>query len=37
VDDYETFTSDATRQFIEQEGIQIIGYADLKDLMPDLS
>lgn len=37
VADFETFTSDATRQFIEQEGIQIIGYADLKDLMPDFS
>ena len=36
VADYETFTSDATRQFIEREGIQVIGYADLKALMPDL-
>jgi len=34
VADYETFTSDATRDFIKDEGIQIIGYQALKDLMP---
>ena len=35
VADYETFTSDQTRDFIKNEGIQIIGYQDLKALMPD--
>jgi len=35
VADYETFTSDATRDFIKNEGIQIIGYRALKELMPD--
>jgi chitin disaccharide deacetylase len=34
VADYETFTSEATREFIRNEGIQIIGYRDLKKLMP---
>jgi len=34
VADYEIFTSDATRDFIENEGIQVIGYRDLKALMP---
>lgn len=34
VADYETFTSDATRKFIKDEGIQIIGYRELKALMP---
>jgi predicted glycoside hydrolase/deacetylase ChbG (UPF0249 family) len=34
VADYETFTSEATRDFIRNEGIQIIGYRDLKKLMP---
>jgi hypothetical protein len=35
VADYETFTSDATRDFIKNEGIQVIGYRALKELMPD--
>ncbi len=34
VADYETFTSDAMREFIKDEGIQVIGYQALKDLMP---
>lgn len=34
VADYETFTSDALREFIKNEGIQVIGYQDLKKLMP---
>jgi len=34
VADYKTFTSDATREFIKKEGIQVIGYRDLKALMP---
>ncbi len=34
VADFETFTSDATRDFIKSEGIQVIGYRDLKALMP---
>jgi chitin disaccharide deacetylase len=34
VADYETFMSEATREFIRQEGIQVIGYQALKDLMP---
>jgi hypothetical protein len=34
VADYETFTKDETRDFIKNEGIQIIGYKALKDLMP---
>lgn len=34
VADYETFTNDATREFMINEGIQIIGYRDLKSLMP---
>lgn len=32
--DYETFTSDAMRDFIRAEGIQVIGYRALKELMP---
>lgn len=36
VADYETFTCDQTREFIENEGIHIIGYQPLKDLMPSL-
>jgi len=34
VADYETFTSEETRRFIKDEGIQIIGYQALKNLMP---
>jgi len=34
VADYETFMSDKTRAFIQNEGIQVIGYRDLKALMP---
>ena len=34
VADYETFTSEAMRDFIQDEGIQVIGYQHLKDLMP---
>lgn len=34
VADFETFTNDLTREFIKNEGIQIIGYRDLKALMP---
>ena len=34
VADYETFTSDAMRDFIRAEGIQVIGYRGLKALMP---
>lgn len=34
VADYETFTCEKTRTFIKNEGIQIIGYQALKDLMP---
>ena len=34
VADFETFTSDATRAFIKNEGIQVIGYRDLMALMP---
>jgi hypothetical protein len=34
VADYETFTSKAMRDFINNEGIQVIGYRALKDLMP---
>ena len=34
VADYETFTREATREFIKDEGIQVIGYRDLKNLMP---
>lgn len=34
VADYETFMSEATRAFIRDEGIQVIGYRALKDLMP---
>jgi len=36
VADYETFTSDATRDFIKKDGIQIIGYRDLKEIMPTI-
>lgn len=34
VADYETFTREATRDFIKDQGIQIIGYQALKELMP---
>jgi chitin disaccharide deacetylase len=34
VADYETFMRDETRAFIQNEGIQVIGYRDLKALMP---
>ena len=34
VADYETFTSEKTREFIRNEGIQVIGYEPLKALMP---
>jgi chitin disaccharide deacetylase len=34
VADYETFTSEVMRDFIKDEGIQVIGYQALKDLMP---
>jgi chitin disaccharide deacetylase len=34
VADYETFMSEATQAFIREEGIQVIGYQALKDLMP---
>jgi len=34
VADFETFTSDATRDFIKNVGIQVIGYRDLMALMP---
>jgi chitin disaccharide deacetylase len=34
VADYETFMSEATQEFIRDEGIQVIGYQALKDLMP---
>ena len=34
VADYETFTSDAMRNFIREEGIQVIGYRALQALMP---
>ncbi|MBG0785491.1 MAG: ChbG/HpnK family deacetylase [Anaerolineaceae bacterium] len=37
VADYETFTSEATRKFIKNEGIQVIGYRALKELMPPLA
>ncbi|MEA3327924.1 MAG: polysaccharide deacetylase family protein [Chloroflexota bacterium] len=34
VADFETFTSEATRTLIKNEGIHVIGYRDLKALMP---
>ena len=34
VADYETFISEAMREFIQDQGIQVIGYQALKDLMP---
>ena len=34
VADYETFMSEATREFIKNEGIQVIGYRALKEIMP---
>ncbi len=34
VADYETFTSEATRELIRNEGIQVIGYRALTELMP---
>ena len=37
VADYQTFTSQATRDFIHEEGIQVIGYRDLQGLMPSVS
>ncbi|HCU57281.1 MAG TPA: hypothetical protein DF984_03485 [Anaerolineaceae bacterium] len=37
VADYKTFTSEATRDFIKNEGIQVIGYRALKELMPPLA
>lgn len=37
VADYETFTSDKTRDFIKNKGIQVIGYRALKTLMPPSS
>lgn len=36
VADYETFTSDAMRDFIRDEGIQVIGYRALQALMPTI-
>jgi hypothetical protein len=36
VADYETFTSDAMRDYIRNEGIQVIGYRALKELMPSI-
>lgn len=35
VADFETFSNENTRKFIENEGIHIIGYKALRDLMPD--
>ena len=37
VADYKTFKSEATRDFIKNEGIQVIGYRALKELMPPLA
>jgi predicted glycoside hydrolase/deacetylase ChbG (UPF0249 family) len=37
VADYKTFTSETTRDFIKNEGIQVIGYRALKELMPPLA
>lgn len=34
VADYETFMSEATREFIKNEGIHVIGYRALKEIMP---
>lgn len=34
VADYKTFNNDATRNFIKNEGIQVIGYRAIKELMP---
>ncbi len=34
--DYETFMKDEIRDFIKREGIQVIGYKALKDLMPKI-
>jgi len=34
VADYETFMSEVTREFITNEGIQVIGYRALKEIMP---
>jgi len=34
VADYETFTSEAMRDFINDEGIQVVGYQALQALMP---
>lgn len=35
--DYETFKNEALRDYVKQEGIQVIGYSALKDLMPKAS
>jgi hypothetical protein len=34
VADYDTFMSETTRDFIKNEGIQVIGYRALKEIMP---
>jgi len=34
VADFETFTNDATRDLIRNEGIQVIGYQAIKEIMP---
>jgi hypothetical protein len=36
VADYETFTNEEIRAFIKNEGIQVIGYRALKNLMPKI-
>jgi len=35
--DYRTFLSDEIRDFVYDEGIQVIGYKALKDLMPEMA
>jgi len=35
--DYRTFLSDEIRDFVYDEGIQVIGYNALKDLMPEMA
>jgi len=37
VADYETFNSEAARALFREEGIQVIGYQALKDLMPKVA
>ncbi len=37
VADYETFTSEAVRDFIRAEGIQVIGYRAVQALMPEIN